>query len=73
MNRTTEPMCLACAHLARDSEQATCSAFPEGIPEEIWTNRHDHHQPYPGDEGVRFQIQAIGADETAKSRREKVS
>lgn len=73
MNRQTESMCLACAHLDRESEQATCSAFPEGIPEEIWTNRHDHHQPYPGDEGIRFQIQAIKTGEAETSRRQKVS
>lgn len=73
MTKQAEPMCLACAHLDRKHEQPACSAFPEGIPEEIWTNRHDHHQPYPGDEGVRFQILAIGTDEPAKARRARVS
>lgn len=66
-------MCHACAHLNRDQEkQPSCAAFEEGIPEEIWTNRHDHHEPYPGDDGVRFEIAAIETKEAA-TRKEKVS
>ncbi len=72
MAMSIEPMCKACAHLDRETSDAkTCSAFPEGIPEEIWTNRHDHHQPYPGDQGIRFEMLAI-ADKTSRSR-EKIS
>lgn len=64
-----QSQCHACAHLDRaQDDNHVCSAFPEGIPEEIWTNRHDHHTPYPGDNGIRFELQPIGQEETAKAK-----
>ena len=44
-------MCNDCAHYHRD---ATCDAFPEGIPSEI-LYRGEHDSPFEGDGGIRFE------------------
>ena len=32
-----------------------CRAYPKGIPDAILNDEHDHHKPYPGDGGIRFE------------------
>lgn len=32
-----------------------CEAFLKGIPEEILTGEFDHTEPYPNDNGIRFE------------------
>jgi hypothetical protein len=45
--------CAHCKHKSEDGE--ACAAFPEGIPDEILLNQHDHRDPFPGDHGIRFE------------------
>jgi hypothetical protein len=47
------PICVYCLHLARPS--LTCTAFPEGIPDEIIKNEFDHREPHPGDRGIQWE------------------
>lgn len=48
--------CSLCTHRTRTEELGVyCEAFPDGIPEDIYYNRHDHRKPYPGDRGVRWE------------------
>jgi hypothetical protein len=52
--------CFNCRHF--DPDQVSCTAFDD-IPREILGNvfpgedieLHDHRQPYPGDNGIRFE------------------
>jgi len=32
-----------------------CTAFPDGIPDEIWLGKNDHKKPYDGDHGIQYE------------------
>ena len=51
------PICLECSRFHYDGLAANnvCDAFPDGIPWEIITSAFDHHEPYPGDNGIQFE------------------
>jgi len=57
----TDSQCRHCRHLIEPgpSHGITCAAFPapypDSIPDEIYENRHDHREPYPGDGGIRWE------------------
>jgi len=53
--------CTRCAHYRLFGE---CAAFPKGIPDPIFAGEHDHTQPYPGDNGIRFEPLKIPAPQS---------
>ena len=44
--------CISCKHY---TGVRSCQAFPEGIPVEVFTGKHDHRTAYPGDGGIRYE------------------
>jgi hypothetical protein len=42
--------CRFCKHLQNFIGEARCTAFPEGIPEEILSGKTIHKKPLPGQE-----------------------
>lgn len=59
------PICLMCKHFKKDprTHWFSCTAFPEGIPNEIVYGRADHRKKYPGDNGIRFEEKTSNAEE----------
>jgi hypothetical protein len=55
--------CFFCKHLYEENKNGRqseykCSAFPQGVPEDIYKGDYDHHHPYPNDLGIRFELQS---------------
>jgi len=52
--------CQNCEHIwvrveGPDIRRGACEAFPDGIPDAILSNEHDHRRVYRGDGGIRFE------------------
>lgn len=54
MARVRSPICWTCQH-KRPTFKHYCDTFPQGIPDEIWTGKNDHTQPYEGDQGIQYE------------------
>ncbi len=44
--------CKNCAHYRGNQ---TCQAFPTEIPIILWSGENPHDEPYPGDQGYRYE------------------
>lgn len=65
------PQCVRCKHWPRVTsvKGLPCDAFPDGVPDVILRGEHDHREPYPGDNGIRFEpIEEADKGQTADSR-----
>jgi hypothetical protein len=49
------PQCNKCKNKLNIPHKSSCNAFLDGIPDDIYYNKHDHTKPYPGDNGIRFE------------------
>ena len=50
----TTPICYDCKYF-RGAKVGTCQAFPDQIPEQIWSGEVRHNIPFPGDRWIRFR------------------
>ncbi len=47
--------CCRCKHFL-GAKSGRCNAFPAQIPETIWSGKLQHTKPFPGDRGIRFEV-----------------
>ena len=47
-----ENHCRSCKHFLGDRQ---CLAFPNSIPDVLWSGDNLHHQTFEGDQGFRYQ------------------
>ena len=46
--------CYRCKHFL-GSNSGKCEAFPGQVPEQIWSGKNLHRDPFPNDRGFRFE------------------
>jgi hypothetical protein len=67
MTLLMKPICTLSKHFGEVSfPQATCDAYPDGIPPAILSWEHDHRVPFPNDQGILFEPRDDEADQFVK-------
>jgi hypothetical protein len=61
MTSRRAPICAGCTRF-HGYVTRTCDAFPEEIPETIWSTETDHRFPFPGDHGIVFEPRTLDDD-----------
>lgn len=51
----------------RFPDKVTCDAFPNGIPQEIYSDKIKHTKPYPGDNGIQYEPWGIEIEDDNKA------
>ena len=46
--------------IVSDEITGTCTAYPNGIPLEIWDDKVSHEKSYKGDGGIQYEKYADG-------------
>lgn len=61
------PLCMFCRHYRQKDEggKLACRAYPDGIPQDILDNVHDHRLPHEQDDGITFEPKNRRAAEQA--------
>ncbi|MFM8438206.1 MAG: hypothetical protein ACKOAX_07005 [Candidatus Kapaibacterium sp.] len=52
--------CERCLNLIERTRKR-CTAFPDGIPPELWNDEIEHTNMYPGDGGIRFEENTLSS------------
>ncbi len=55
--KSPRTICFDCLHFRR-AEAGRCDAFPDQIPEKLWSGKTLHREPFPGDRGIQFEPMA---------------
>lgn len=54
---TRYPVCIFCKNFSSKSnrDKKFCKAYPDGIPEKIWSGDHTHRVSFEGDNGIQYE------------------
>ena len=56
MTKGPAPICMGCTRFRRNAEAFACDAYPDGIPDAIIFNEHDHREAFEGDSPARVRV-----------------